>query len=90
MKRLYVLSGEAAYSRAIAVIRSFTPFHLMYQTLLVEAFNCCRYMPVGPQPNGLLQLRVSLAKNLIQLDCVHPCFLKLRKWMTRFHAFMLT
>jgi hypothetical protein len=61
----------------------------MYPTLLIEAFNCRRHMPVRQKLHSLPQIRVSFAKNLMQLDCMHPCLLKLRKWTASFHALML-
>ena len=64
-------------------------FHLMHAALPVETFDCGPNLTVSQLLNGLLQLRVALPHNLVQLHRAHSRFLKLREGTACLNCFML-
>jgi hypothetical protein len=62
----------------------------MHTALPVKALDRGSYLAARQLLDGLFQLRVTLAKTLIQLRRVHSSFLKLREGAASFHPLMLT
>ena len=84
-----VLSGDLAYSRAMAEMRSSWPFHFMHAALPVKTFDCRSNLTVRQLLDGLLQLRVALPHDLFEPHRAHSRFLKLRERTARFDGLML-
>src|ERR1700679_3616320 len=77
---ILVCNGRDAFLMAL---------YLMNTTLPVEILDCGSNLTVSQLLDSLLQLRVALPHNLIQLHRAHSRFLKLRKGAACFDGLML-